>query len=264
MSRLMVGTLSGRPGRGVRCRTNACAPRCWSAASRPPSSPRRSTSTRRPSSGGSAGARRTGGTATPSPRTSAWTRSYLWPDALSPRPGRHRLRERDRHRLPAPLGRPVGPVARLLRQRRAGDRRPRLQRTVPRRGRRHLSASSAQGRGRRHACASCSATRTARRSPSAAPTRASATRMGGKIRNALVLLPAAARGRRRRVPACTARCSTTRSTAPTTNCWSTPTSTASPPRRPRCCTCAGSPAATWSPPTWKASSACGTAPRPLE
>ena len=51
-------------------------------------------------------------------------------------------------------------------------------------------------------------------------------------------LPPACRGRRADL-GCTTRCSTTRSTAPTTSCWSTRTSTDGRPRRLRRCTCAG-------------------------
>ena len=57
--------------------------------------------------------------------------------------------------------------------------------------------------------------------------------LASKIRNAIVLLPAAAPRRRGGDPPARARCSTTRSTAPTGSCWSTRTSTASPRRRRR-------------------------------
>ena len=104
-----------------------------------------------------------------------------------PRPGRQRLRERDHQHLPAPLDRAVGPVAQLLRQRRAARSASSSTAACSSPRTPASSGSSARRPTQASACASCSATRTATSSPQRGADEGIDDLQAAKIRNAMVL-----------------------------------------------------------------------------
>ena len=148
--------------------------------------------------------------------------SYIWPDAL----GRDEVAAVSESEVVAVYPHrsevPRDVWGHLFSAGRTGDRRAGVLRAVPVRGRGHPEDLQGQGRGRASGCGSCSVTRTARSWPSAAKTRASA--MPWPPRSATRWRCTGRCGRWRAWSSgCTARCCTTRSTAPMTRCWSTPT-----------------------------------------
>ena len=113
--------------------------------------------------------------------------SYIWPDAL----GRDEVAVVSESEVVAVYPHrsevPRDVWGHLFSAGRAGDRRAGVLRAVPRPRTRASRRSSRTRPPRACGCGSCSATRTARSWPTVAKTRASATRMAAKIRNALAL-----------------------------------------------------------------------------